>query len=373
MAQMTLSSKWKQITARESRLVVPRREGDRWAVWGFGNQTVISGMDGQQGPTVQNRELCVIGSLSCTTEIEETLKINYTLMKKNDLFCLPVTVFKRHVKVENPICWLQLVSPIAVLDSCVMGGTHGSATVWGGHSMSLQEDLLFYARTFYDSLQWLPPTLGLPLGCRTQLRPLFPQASPSHQLWASGILGPGHPCPRLDLSPRVPLLQSPTSGWVRLFQIGIAVQTSPASSCPLFLLSLMGITLKFLTPRSILFYFLFNLILCFILFIIIIFFFGHPMSYRVPRPGIRSQLQSQPMPRLLSHINGTIQRVPICVWFLSLSIMSSSSVTGQPGRGLCSFFFFKWLHPWHMEVPGPGIESKPQLRPVPQLWQCCIP
>ena len=134
--------------------------------------------------------------------------------------------------------------------------------------------------------------------------------------------------PKAGPVPRVPLLQSPTSGWVRLFQIGIAVQTSPASSCPLFLLSLMGITLKFLTPRSILFYFLFNLILCFILFIIIIFFFGHPMSYRVPRPGIRSQLQSQPMPRLLSHINGTIQRVPICVWFLSLSIMSSSSVTG---------------------------------------------
>ena len=24
-----------------------------------------------------------------------------------------------------------------------------------------------------------------------------------------------------------------------------------------------------------------------------------------------------------------------------------------------------WPHPWHMEVPGPGIESKPQLQP---LW-----
>ena len=34
------------------------------------------GIDGQLGSTVQYRELCVIGSLSCTTEIE-TLYINY--------------------------------------------------------------------------------------------------------------------------------------------------------------------------------------------------------------------------------------------------------------------------------------------------------
>ena len=25
------------------------------------------------------------------------------------------------------------------------------------------------------------------------------------------------------------------------------------------------------------------------------------------------------------------------------------------------FFVFKWLHPQHAEVPGPGIESKLQL------------
>ena len=35
--------------------------------------TVLSGMDGQWGPTAQHRELCVIGSLCCATEIEETL------------------------------------------------------------------------------------------------------------------------------------------------------------------------------------------------------------------------------------------------------------------------------------------------------------
>ena len=44
-----------------------------WAVWGFGMQTVIFGMDEQRGPTVQHREACVIGSLCCTTETEETL------------------------------------------------------------------------------------------------------------------------------------------------------------------------------------------------------------------------------------------------------------------------------------------------------------
>ena len=35
-------------------------------------------------------------------------------------------------------------------------------------------------------------------------------------------------------------------------------------------------------------------------------------------------------------------------------------------------FFFLWLHPQHMAVLGPGIESEPQLWPMPQLWQCQI-
>ena len=38
-----------------------------------GMQTVISGMDGQWDSTVQHREMCVIGSLFCTTELDETL------------------------------------------------------------------------------------------------------------------------------------------------------------------------------------------------------------------------------------------------------------------------------------------------------------
>ena len=37
-------------------------------------------MDGQWDPTVQHREMCVIGSLCWTTELEETLSINYTLI-----------------------------------------------------------------------------------------------------------------------------------------------------------------------------------------------------------------------------------------------------------------------------------------------------
>ena len=28
-----------------------------------------------------------------------------------------------------------------------------------------------------------------------------------------------------------------------------------------------------------------------------------------------------------------------------------------------------WLYPWHMGVPGPEIESEPELQPMPQLWQ----
>ena len=31
-----------------------------------------------------------------------------------------------------------------------------------------------------------------------------------------------------------------------------------------------------------------------------------------------------------------------------------------------------WPYTQHMEVPGPGIKSEPQLQPVPQLWQCWI-
>ena len=33
------------------------------------------------------------------------------------------------------------------------------------------------------------------------------------------------------------------------------------------------------------------------------------------------------------------------------------------------FFFSLWLYLRHMEVPRPGIKSKSQMRPVPELWQ----
>ena len=36
---------------------------------------------------------------------------------------------------------------------------------------------------------------------------------------------------------------------------------------------------------------------------------------------------------------------------------------------ILSNFFFKWPHPQRMEVPRPGIESKLQLRPMPQPRQ----
>ena len=39
---------------------------------------------------------------------------------------------------------------------------------------------------------------------------------------------------------------------------------------------------------------------------------------------------------------------------------------------LNSFFFCFWPHPWHGEIPGPGIEPMPQQLPEQQSWQCQI-
>ena len=49
------------------------REWDGRYFGGLGMQTVTSGLDGQWGPTVQHREMRVIGSLCCITELENTL------------------------------------------------------------------------------------------------------------------------------------------------------------------------------------------------------------------------------------------------------------------------------------------------------------
>ena len=76
MALIILSTKQKQIMAKENRLVVPKGEGER-SGWlkslGFGDANCYIWINGQRRLTVWHRELCVIESLCCTTEIEETL------------------------------------------------------------------------------------------------------------------------------------------------------------------------------------------------------------------------------------------------------------------------------------------------------------
>ena len=59
--------------AKKSRIGVSK--GERGGHLGdfFWMQTVIFGMDGQCDPTVQHREMNVIGSLGCTTDLDETL------------------------------------------------------------------------------------------------------------------------------------------------------------------------------------------------------------------------------------------------------------------------------------------------------------
>ena len=46
----------------------------------LGMQTIIFGVEGQWDPTIQHKEMYVTGSLCCTTELDETLYINYTLI-----------------------------------------------------------------------------------------------------------------------------------------------------------------------------------------------------------------------------------------------------------------------------------------------------
>ena len=65
--------------AKKSRLRVPvdREKGERvgWIdILGIrGMQTLIFQMYGRWDPTVQHREMCVIGSLFCMIELDETL------------------------------------------------------------------------------------------------------------------------------------------------------------------------------------------------------------------------------------------------------------------------------------------------------------
>ena len=78
MAQMILSTKQKTDHGHGKQTVVARgREWDGKAVQGFYLEWMGNG-----ALLVQHRELCVIGSL-CVIEIQEILKINYTLIKNN--------------------------------------------------------------------------------------------------------------------------------------------------------------------------------------------------------------------------------------------------------------------------------------------------
>ena len=64
------------IKAKERKLVIPggRRKGVGWmGSRVFGCKLLYLEWDGQWGPIVQHRDLCVIGLLFCITDIEETL------------------------------------------------------------------------------------------------------------------------------------------------------------------------------------------------------------------------------------------------------------------------------------------------------------
>ena len=62
-------------------------------------------MDGQWDLTVQHREMSVIGSLCCTTELDETFLINY-ILKKNPMRYYLTPVRMATVKmVRDNKCW----------------------------------------------------------------------------------------------------------------------------------------------------------------------------------------------------------------------------------------------------------------------------
>ena len=57
-----------------------------------------------------------------------------------------------------------------------------------------------------------------------------------------------------------------------------------------------------------------------------------------------------------------------CFIFIFLVTQIPSPVNRLFGSFVHFFsFFLFWLCPWHMEVPGPGIESEPQLWPTPPV------
>ena len=49
--------------------------------------------------------------------------------------------------------------------------------------------------------------------------------------------------------------------------------------------------------------------------------------------------------------------------------MTQEDSSGRKQANSVIYFIFLWLHPQHVEIPGPGIESEAQLQAQPQLQQ----
>ena len=75
----------------------------------------------------------------------------------------------------------------------------------------------------------------------------------------------------------------------------------------------------------------------------------------------------------LSLIISNVEHLFMCLLASSMSTLEKWLFRASTHFSfLFLFFFFEWLHPWHMEVLGPETESEPQLQPIPQLWQHLI-
>ena len=122
-----------------------------------------------------------------------------------------------------------------------------------------------------------------------------------------------------------------------------------------------------------------------------------------PRPGIKPVPQLQPKPlqwqcwilnsldpkgtprRILSNIHSSMTNAQVSNSFPAVvhvhPTFYPTYLDGAPCSVLplciclCCLFMYLFIlvaNPQHVEVPGPGIESEPQLGPTPQLWQCKI-
>ena len=55
-----------------------------WHLGVFWMQTVVFGMNGQWDPTVHHREMCVIGSLCCTTQLNIVKQLYFNNNNRKD-------------------------------------------------------------------------------------------------------------------------------------------------------------------------------------------------------------------------------------------------------------------------------------------------